>query len=150
MLLKNKLIFIVEDNTMNRVVFQISLRVHGAQVEFDRWGRNTLDKLKYLKPDLIILDLMLPSGLSGYDIFAEIRKDSTYDAIPIIAVSASEAAIAIPKTRRMKFSGFIAKPIDETRFPEQVAQILAGEQIWSAGERYSGNLTGKNSVKNQS
>ena len=147
MLLKQKLIFIVEDNTMNRVVFQIALKLHGAQVEFDRWGRHALDKMKHLNPDLIILDLMLPSGESGYDIFTEIRKDPSYDNVPIIAVSASEPAIAIPKTQQMGFSGFIAKPIDESLFPEQLAQILEGKKIWSAGERYSGSPIRSKSIK---
>jgi len=88
--------------------------------------------------DLIILDLMLHNGISGYDIFDQIRAVPTYDAVPIVAVSAAEPAIALPKTQRQGFSGFISKPIDDTLFPKQVAQLLAGEQVWYAGERYQG------------
>jgi two-component system, chemotaxis family, sensor kinase CheA len=139
MLLKDKFIFIVEDNTQNRVVFQMSLVLTGARVEFERWGRDAVLRLETLNQvDLIILDLMLHNGVSGYDIFDQIRKLQKFDHIPIVAVSASEPAVALPKTQQKGFSGFISKPIDDTLFPKQIAQLIAGEKIWYAGERYHG------------
>jgi CheY-like chemotaxis protein len=139
MQLKGKTIFIVEDNTQNRVVFQMVLVVNGARVEFDRWGRECMSRLKNLvQLDLIVLDLMLNNGISGYDIFREIRNLTTYDSVPIVAVSAAEPAIALPKTKELGFSGFIAKPIDDELFPQQLARLIAGEQVWYAGSRYHG------------
>lgn len=137
--IRGKRIFIVEDNAMNRVIFQIALGTKGAFVEFDRWGRLTLEKIAEYQPDIIILDLMLPNGDSGYNIFEQIRQNEAYDTIPIVAISASEPSIAIPTTKSMGFSGFIAKPVDESLLPKQIAKILAGEQIWSAGGRYVSN-----------
>src|SRR5690348_5891228 len=123
MQLKNKLIFIVEDNTQNRVVFQMALVMTGARVEFERWGKDAIARLENFRSvDLIILDLMLSNGISGYDIFTQIRALPQYAAIPILAVSAAEPAIALPKTREMGFSGFIAKPIDDDLFPRQIEQ----------------------------
>ncbi len=137
MLLNNKMIFIVEDNIQNRVIFQVGLVVHGAKIEFERWGKDTLERLEAVREvDLIILDLMLPGGASGYTIFEEIRALPKYQNIPIIAVSAADPTIALPKTRSMGFSGFIAKPIDDMLFPRQIADVIAGKAIWYAGERY--------------
>lgn len=136
-MLKGKNILIVEDNTMNRVVYSVMLKKEGCQIEFDRWGRETLDKLARHTFDVVILDLMLPHGDSGFSIFEQIRKISKYDEIPIIAVSASEPAIAIPKAQKMGFNGFIAKPLDKNLFPKQLEQLLDGEEIWYAGERFS-------------
>lgn len=139
MLLQGKRIFIVEDNAQNRVVFTMTLKLNGAWIEFDRWGRGTLQRLRdFRDADLIILDLMLPNGNSGYEIFDEIRSKPQFDRIPIIAVSAAEPSIAIPKTKLKGFSGFIAKPIDDELFPKQVAMIMAGESVWYAGERFQG------------
>jgi CheY-like chemotaxis protein len=136
MLLKNKNIFIVEDNSQNRVVFKMVLLIHGAKVDFERWGQDALARLKkFDKVDLIILDLMLYQGTSGYDTFEEIRRIPEYDNVPIVAVSAAEPAIAIPKTQKMGFAGFVAKPIDDDLFPKQVAQLIEGEKIWYAGMR---------------
>lgn len=138
-LLQGKRIFIVEDNPHNRIIFTTILRMHGAAIEFDRWGRDTLARLHgFQKVDLIVLDLMLPTGHSGYEIFDQLRCRAEFDATPIIAVSAAEPALAIPKTKLRGFAGFIAKPIDDELFPEQIAMSIAGEPIWYAGERFQG------------
>ena len=136
MILKDKRIFIVEDNMQNRLVFQMSLIRHGASVDFERWGRDTLYHLQNLsRVDLIVLDLMLADDISGFDIFDKIRTLPKYNTVPIIAVSAMDPSIAIPKTKKQGFSGFIAKPIDGTQFPKQIASVIAGEAVWSVGER---------------
>ena len=134
MSLHGKRILIVEDNTLNRVVYQMTLGVQGAFLSFDRRGYDALDRLKRSRNwDLVILDLMLYRGLSGFDIFQAIRSLSEFDHIPIIAVSASEPTAAIPKARELGFSGYISKPIDEALLADQVARIIAGEKIWYDG-----------------
>src|SRR5260221_12966296 len=125
MLLKGKTIFIVEDNLQNRVVFQMALVRHGARVEFERHGCEALIRLKNtLNVDLIVLDLMLAEGISGFDIFEQIRLLPKYSDIPIIAVSAMEPSLAIPMARSKGFYGFVAKPIDSQIFPQQIALAL--------------------------
>jgi two-component system, cell cycle response regulator DivK len=132
MILINRNIFILEDNSLNRAIYQITLGKNGATLVFDQWGHNTVEKLKQIKKlDLIILDLMLPDGQSGFDIFEHIRALHGHDNVPIIAVSASERAIALPKARALGFSGYIAKPIDADLFPRQIVNIILGESIWA-------------------
>jgi CheY-like chemotaxis protein len=136
-LLRNKTIFIVEDNVQNRLVFQMILTLSGARVEFERLGRKAVPNLQVMRSvDLIILDLMLFNGTSGFDIYSEIRTFPQFDHIPVIAVSAMEPSIALPKTQNLGFSGFIAKPIDDEMFPKQLARVIGGEKVWYGGERY--------------
>lgn len=138
-MIKGKRIFVVEDNLQNRVVFTMTLSLRGALVEFDRWGRDALWRLQAFKGvDLIILDLMLPDGKSGFDIYDEIRGLPEFDRIPIIAVSAADPSSAIPKAQQKGFAGFIAKPIDDDLFAKQLAQIMAGEPVWYAGGPFTG------------
>src|SRR5579859_7869386 len=132
MLLKGKHIFIVEDNIENRVVYKMVLTMQGAKITFERWGEGTLVLLKQAqRVDLIILDLMLTAGTSGFDIFDTIRSQPEYNAIPIIAVSASEPIHAMAVAQSKGFSGYIAKPIDDGLFPKQLARIIAGNKVWS-------------------
>lgn len=132
--LTGKRIFIVEDNSHNRIVYQLSLGMEGAFISFDRWGHEAIDKLKKSHQwDLIILDLMLKAGTSGFDIFEQIRQMSQFNHVPVVAISASEPAIAIPKAQTMGFDGFISKPIDEEIFVDQIVRILNGEKIWHDG-----------------
>ncbi len=139
MLLKGKRIFVVEDNMLNRVVVKIILVKHGAEVEFERAGEETVRRLRQFgKADLVIMDLMLPSGISGYSLCEQIHAQPDYAELPVVAVSAADPATAITRTRDAGFAGFIAKPIDDKLFPEQVAAIMAGENIWYSGTYHMG------------
>src|SRR5664279_1834725 len=130
MLLSNKHIFIIEDNPQNRVIFQMSLIRDGALVEFERWGRDAVLRLENVPhTDLIVMDLMLAEVVSVFDLFEQVRALPRFAAVPIVAVSAMDFAIAAPKARSMGFSGFISKPIDNYLFPQQIAAILQGESI---------------------
>ena len=132
MYLQGKSIFIVEDSAINQIVFQVILRPHGAKVEFERWSGNVVWRLQQLTSiDLIILDLMLCGGLSGYELFTSIRQLPRFKHIPIVAVSAVEPTDGIAKAKALGFSGFISKPIREELFAAQLTAILQGEQIWS-------------------
>jgi CheY-like chemotaxis protein len=137
--LQGKRIFITEDDSMNRVVYMMLLGACGAILEFDRWGNKTPQILKGFKPDLIILDLMLPQNKSGFDVFNDIQQRSEHNDVPIVAVSASEPSFALPQCKQMGFAGFIAKPIEEELFVDQVIQLINGEQVWYVGERYGGS-----------
>lgn len=136
--LNEKRIFVVEDNAHNRVIYQMLLRRAGAVLDFDRRGDATLFQLMKFMPDLVILDLNLGRYSSGFEIFGEIRKQVELEHVPVVAISASEPAVVLPKCREMGFSGFIAKPIEEALFEDQIARLVKGEYVWYMGERYGG------------
>lgn len=56
--------------------------------------------------------------------------------IPVIAVSSLDADTEIPKAQEKGFSGFISKPINSVKFPEQLLACINGEKVWIAS-RYS-------------
>ncbi|MBC8098045.1 MAG: response regulator [Armatimonadetes bacterium] len=134
MLLKGKRVFYVEDDLNNRAIVQMMLEREGASMSFERWGRaDTVTRLTAFMPvDLILLDLMFPQGVTGYDVYDAIRTHSEFDAIPIIAISASDASVEIPKVRARGFTGYISKPINFRMFPSQILAILNGQPVWHA------------------
>ena len=134
MLLTGKRIFMVEDNRSNSSVMRLLLDWQGAESCVDGWGGDdTIRRLQDFAPvDIILLDLMLPNNITGYDVFDHIRAISDYDLVPIIAVSAMDASVAVPKAKAKGFAGFITKPINYDLFPRQLVDILDGKEIWSA------------------
>lgn len=135
--LDEKRIFMVEDNLENRIIIQLALVRTSAILEFDRWGRDTLRKLAWFSPvDLILLDLMLPHGESGFEIFTQIRQKPEFATVPIAAVSAADPSLAIRKCRDMGFSGFIAKPIDDELFAPQLEKLIKGEAVWYTAQQH--------------
>lgn len=78
--------------------------------------------------DIVLLDLEMPKR-DGYEIIEMLRE--RLDArVPIVACTVHTAEIN--RTRKLGFSGFIAKPLDMDRFSEQIRRILNGEPIWEA------------------
>lgn len=134
MLLANKRIFVVEDNLENRVITRIMLMQHGAWLEFDNWGLHVIAHIRAFAPvDAVIMDLMFPNGVTGYQLFTEIRRVADYKDVPVVAVSAADPSAAIPRCMEMGFAGFIAKPVNDDLFPQQILSIINGEKVWYAG-----------------
>jgi len=134
MKLMNKTIIVVEDDVMNRIVYQMTLIQAGAFVKFDETGANTIAyTIRSPKLDLIILDLMLPLGKSGFDVFESLKASEHLKNVPVVAVSAADPHDSIIRARELGFSGFISKPIREELFVDQIAKIIDGDKIWYDG-----------------
>ena len=133
MSLERKRIFIVEDNVANMTVYAVTLKNKGAFVFQEFWNVNTINiLLEKLPIDIVLLDLKLHDGVSGYDIFDQIKSNEKLKSIPILAVSATDPEIELPKTREKGFDGFISKPISVRDFPDQVLSVINGKSVWHA------------------
>lgn len=78
--------------------------------------------------DLVLLDLEMPKR-DGYEL-VEVLKRYLAAHVPIVACTVHTAEIN--RTKKLGFSGFIAKPLDMERFSDQISRILKGEPIWEA------------------
>lgn len=132
MSLKGKRIFLLEDDPVNFSVILTILRREGASTVHETWGDTTLRRLLNYsnKYELILLDLMLPGNKTGYDVYDALRAVPELADVPVVAVSASDPDVEIPKAREKGFAGFISKPINHNKFPKQLDAILNGETIW--------------------
>jgi CheY-like chemotaxis protein len=131
MLLQGKRIFVVEDDPSNLAIITTILRRHGASVPFETWGTGTVDTLKMCLPvDLILLDLALPRGVSGYDVYDEIQTEPNLADIPVVVVTAADPSIEMPNARKKGLRGFISKPLSYNSFGKAIAAILEGEEVW--------------------
>lgn len=134
MQLENKHILMFEDNIENIKVQKMLLEDEGAIIHLFLGGQ--LHELTNAFPiHLIIMDLMIPGGVDGFEFFERLQAESVLSNIPVVAVSAMDASLAVSKTRSMGFAGFIAKPVDMDRFPQQIASIIAGESVWDTNRR---------------
>lgn len=132
-LLAGKRIFVIEDDSFNLGIISSILQQHGAEISFDAWGIGTVRRLQLFQPvDAILFDLHLPNGVSGYDVYEEIRKVNDLSSAKMVIVSASDPDREMKLARQKGFAGFIGKPIRFNTFPRQIATILNGEQVWQA------------------
>ncbi|HRQ42046.1 MAG TPA: response regulator [Chloroflexota bacterium] len=129
--LTGKRIVVFEDNVTNLAVIATALRRQGVAVIQDAWNTQTTEfLLQHLPIDLIVLDIMLRKGISGYDVFDEWQVHPELSQILVVAVSSLDAESEIPKAQTKRFAGFISKSINAMKFPEQIEACLDGKKVW--------------------
>jgi CheY-like chemotaxis protein len=133
--LHNKLVFIVEDDAGGLAVASHYLRQAGAQILYLRWGEDIPAQIERSMPvDVILMDLMLPRQMSGFDVFTDLQKNEKLAAVPVIAVSSMDPDIAMPRAKTLGFAGFIAKPVSPA-IVRHVIAALEGKKVWIGDSR---------------
>src|SRR5258708_48782 len=82
-----KKILIVEDDEQVSKLYQESLTNEGFKVTIAATGGQGLTLLKTDKPDLVILDIMLPGGMNGFDVLEQMKKDIDLKNIPVLVLT---------------------------------------------------------------
>ena len=111
-------VFVVEDEESFVEALVIGLKREGFNVDVARDGAEALARFDSVKPDIVLLDVMLPK-VSGTDVCRELRKNSQ---VPIIMVSAKGAEIDTVVGLEVGADDYIVKPY---RMRELVARIRA-------------------------
>jgi two-component system cell cycle response regulator DivK len=121
----------VEDDAGGMAIIGVMMRYLGMKAFINTTGEGVVELARAMKPrpDIIFLDLNLPRT-TGYEILKKIRADEKLKQALVVAVTAQDADIEIPRCKAAGFDGFIGKPISRTRFPRQLRRILSGEPVW--------------------
>jgi two-component system cell cycle response regulator DivK len=127
-------VLVVEDNPDNLFIVMDLLQAEvGVRYCNARASGRQLFKLLESQPDLmvdlILLDIQMPHE-DGYAIVGQLRQTPALRATKIIAVTANVMPQDVERARNSGFDGFIGKPINADRFPQQIRQILAGRAVW--------------------
>jgi len=123
-------VLVVEDNVSNFVLIARLLGFIGVHCEWKTSGYEVVEYADTLpKLDLILMDIRLPYE-DGYSAMRKIRQSPRLKSIPIVAVTAEASLEEMNKARQAGFDGFMGKPLDPDRFPDQIQKILAGASVW--------------------
>src|SRR5881227_1255783 len=114
-----KRILIVDDEAMIRKAIHLALEKEGYEVVEAETGAEALRRIELNKPDLILLDIMLPD-VSGFDVCRDIRKAGL--RVPIIILSAKTEEIDVVVGLEIGADDYITKPF---RTRELLARIAA-------------------------
>lgn len=121
---------VVEDDVSGLAIISVMLRRLGMRTMMERYASSVVERAQRMpKVDVIFLDIGLPDG-DGYQVLKALRALPELKQVPIIAVTARDAATEMVKAQEAGFDGFLGKPLNRNRFPDQVRRILAGESVW--------------------
>ncbi|MEW6418974.1 MAG: response regulator [Nitrospirota bacterium] len=123
-------ILVVDDDPDVLDAISIILEANGYEVATARDGIDGLDKLKEEKPDLMILDLLMPK-MDGFEVCKELKdpRRAKYAHIPIIILSsvreqASRRRYELETGLQLDVDDYVEKPIEHTILLERVEKIL--------------------------
>ncbi len=127
---KDAAVLVVEDNVSNFVLIARMLGYLGIHCEWKTSGYEVVEYADTLpRLDLILMDIRLPYE-DGYGALKKIRASERFKTVPIIAVTAEASLEQMNKAKDSGFDGFLGKPLDPDRFPDQIRRILSGEPVW--------------------
>ena len=127
---KDATVLVVEDNVSNFVLIARLLGFLGIHCEWKTSGYEVVEYADTLpRVDLILMDIRLPYE-DGYGALRKIRSSPRLKNTTVIAVTAEASLEQMNKARASGFDGFLGKPLDPDRFPDQIQKILNGEAVW--------------------
>jgi len=129
-------VLVVEDEESFIEALQVGLKREGFRVEIARDGMQALDMFDLVKPDLVLLDVMLPK-ISGIDVCRQLRKRSQ---VPIIMVTAKAAEIDTVVGLEVGADDYVTKPYRLRELVARMRAVLRRAPLDKVGELAEGAL----------
>ena len=103
-----KKILIIEDEEVLSNLLQKKLNQEGYQVDITGNGQKGLEKIRKDKPDLILLDIVMPK-MGGFEVMEELNKDKELKDIPIIVISNSGQPVELDRIKELGARDWLIK-----------------------------------------
>ena len=117
-----KHIMIADDEVDVVQTVRIRLEANGYQIT-DTMGERTIKDVLANKPDLLLLDVMMP-GMDGFAVLRELRRHPEVANLPVIIFSAKPKSAMIELFGPEGISGYISKPYDAQQLLAEIKRIL--------------------------
>lgn len=127
-------ILIVDDNQANRELLEAYLATTDCELDIAVDGREALDKARSFRPDLILLDVMMPK-LSGFEVCQKIKQDAELKGIMILMVTALNELGDIERAVDAGTNDFLSKPVQKLELLKRVENLLALKGVTDENER---------------
>lgn len=121
---ETKRILVADDDPVILRLIQVNLELEGYEVLTANNGQEAVDMAQAEKPDLVILDIMMPR-LDGYQACEQLKSSDTTKEIPVIFLSAKAQQGDIEKGQSFGVAAYLTKPFDPTELVEVVERHLS-------------------------
>lgn len=122
-----KRILLVEDDNFLADLLVLRFKKENFLFELAKDGEESLEKARSLKPDLIVLDLVLP-GISGYEVLTQLKADKELASVPVLILSNLGQKDEIERGLRLGAVDFIVKAaFDLDQIVDKIKKLLKVE-----------------------
>lgn len=112
-------VLIIEDEKLIIVSTQMVLESAGFRVESARGGEEGISKVRELRPDLVLLDIMMP-GIDGWETLTRLKRDPDTAEAPVIIFTARAHARGHQKSAEMGAVDYFRKPFE----PDELIDLV--------------------------
>ena len=120
---QRKKILIVDDERLTRAVLQHNVILAGYDVIVASNGREAMQRIQEVTPDLIVVDLVMPD-MNGFEMLRRIRSNKETMQTPVIVVSALQGQTDIEEAKTSGADIYLTKPINPEEFIKHVKKYL--------------------------
>lgn len=120
---KNKILVIDDSETNLYLIKSVFTSRDDIMVYTEVESRRALSTIKEIKPDIILLDLMMP-GTDGFQLLKRLKANAAYHTIPVLIISAVHKEEVIRKSIEAGASGYIKKPISINELIEKINSLI--------------------------
>ena len=120
-------ILVVDDEPNIVIPLQFLMEQNQYDVMIAQSGEEAMDIISKYKPDLVLLDIMLP-GIDGYEVCEMVRLNPDWQDIKIIFLTAKGREVDIAKGMVLGADAYITKPFSNTKIVNKVKELLHGKQ----------------------
>jgi len=122
-------ILIIDDDPDFNYVMQTVLEAHDFEVETATTPEEGIDKVLNTKPDLVILDVMMPTGYEGFDVAREIREKHNLADLPIVILTNVHEVRKVPyrfapDKEYLPVDVFLDKPVKPEHLVDTIQEML--------------------------
>lgn len=122
-------VLIVEDDRYISKMYEFKLQLDGMEVEVAENGRIGVEKVKEFKPNIILLDILMPE-LDGFEVLKIVKADPETKDIPVLILSNLGQEDHIQKGMQLGAVGFIVKSqYTPAKVVEKIKEVLAGNMV---------------------
>ena len=127
-------VLIADDNEPNRELLEVYLAELDCEIATAVDGRDTLDKVVFFKPHVILLDVMMPK-LSGFEVCERLKSDAATSPIMILMVTALGELGDIERAVEAGTDDFLSKPVNKVELVKRVENMLKLRHVSDELER---------------
>lgn len=121
-------VLLVDDDVQILRSLRVYLELENYQVETASDGKEALEKIQEVKPEIVVLDIMMPE-MDGFEVLEKMKQDKSMKGVPVIMLTAKGQDVDVVKGYEMGALSYMTKPFNLNELVENIELVLNTDAI---------------------